>query len=428
MTAESMSEAAGETEPWRAAAAETAHPRDVAEVAAAVRRAGAEGRAIAVRAGGHGHWTPEPGALTIDLRALASVEVEGARVRIGGGALWHEVAEQLAPHGLAISSGDTATVGVGGLTLGGGVGWMVRAWGLAADQLRGAQVVVADGRIVEASATENPELFWALRGGGGNLGVVTRFDFEAHSLPGIAFADLKAADDHGAFLRAMRDVLRDAPRELTTTFMDVPPMDPSAPPGAGLTAVWAGPEPERLAGVLAPVHALPGVAGEVTTPSYREILMEMPANDGPAEEQGPPGFLGGNGLFAELDDDLIDRLVAFRRDHPASVTFVRSLGGAFGDVPQAETPFPGRGASWFVMAGAFDHPGMDEESRTAALRDWAAIGARRLSGYGNFTDAASGEDMRRMYEPEAFARLARIKAEWDPRNLFRTNHNVPPTA
>ena len=426
MTAENTSGATGETEPWGAAAAETAHPRDAADVAAAVRRAAAEGRSIAVRAGGHGHWTPEPGALTIDLRALASIEVEGTRVRIGGGALWHEVAERLAPQGLAISSGDTATVGVGGLTLGGGVGWMVRAWGLAADQLRGAQVVVADGRIVEASATENPELFWALRGGGGNLGVVTRFDFEAHPLDGIAFADLTAGDDHGAFLRAMRDVLRDAPRELTTTFMDVPPMDPSAPPGAGLTAVWAGPEPERLAEVLAPLRALPGVAGEVTTPPYREILMELPADD--EGEQGPPGFLGGNGLFAELDAELVDRLVAFRRDHPASVTFVRSLGGAFGDVPQDETAFPGRRASWFVMAGAFDHPGMDEDGRAAALRDWAAMGKRRLSGYGNFTDAASSADVRDMYEPEAFARLARIKAEWDPRNLFRTNHNVPPAA
>lgn len=132
------------------------------------------------RGGGHSAWGTLPGGLTLDISALDGISVAGTRVSIGGGARWGDVAGALAAHGLAISSGDTASVGVGGLTLGGGIGWMVRAWGLAADQLVGAQVVTARGDVVEATATSHPDLLWALRGGGGNFGVVTRFDFEAH--------------------------------------------------------------------------------------------------------------------------------------------------------------------------------------------------------------------------------------------------------
>ncbi|MDR6865673.1 FAD/FMN-containing dehydrogenase [Microbacterium resistens] len=405
--------------------AERVRPESAEEVAVAIRHAADRGRPVAVLAGGHGHWPVEPGGLLIDLGALSRVEVDGTRVAIGGGAVWGRVAGALEPHGLAISSGDTASVGVGGLTVGGGLGWMARAWGAAVDQLVGAQVVTADGRIVEASAEENPDLFWALRGGGGNVGIVTRFDFEAHPLPGIAFAEYTAGDDAEEFLRAVRELMRTAPRELTVTFMDVPPMDPSAPAGARLSAVWAGEDAARLAAELAPVAGLSGVSGEVTRPRYREILMEMPEAE-PGQE--PPGFLGGNGLYADLGDDLIERLVAFRRTYPASVLFLRSLGGAFGDVPQDATPFPGRDATWFVMAGAFDVPGLlDDAGRAAVERDWSAISTGRLAEYGNFVDSASAGDARSMFTPAAYERLARIKAEWDPQNLFRGNHNVPPS-
>ena len=143
-------------------------------------------------------------------------------------------------HGLGVSSGDTASVGVGGLTLGGGIGWMVRAWGLAADQLEGVQLVTAAGDVIEVSGAGHPELFWALRGGGGNFGVVTRFDFRAHELPAVVWAELAVEGDPRPVLRGLRDALRDAPRELTVTYMDVPPMDPSAPAGASITACWVG--------------------------------------------------------------------------------------------------------------------------------------------------------------------------------------------
>ncbi|WP_404475433.1 FAD-binding oxidoreductase [Microbacterium aerolatum] len=409
----------------------TTRPTTAAEVADLVRRAQRESLTITVVAGGHGPWSqaPAPG-MRIELGALSGIEIEGlaldgedAVVHIGGGAVWGDVAATLADDGLAISSGDAASVGVGGLTLGGGIGWMVRSWGLAADQLVGAQVVTATGDIVEASADENPDLFWALRGGGGNFGIVTRFDFRAHPINGIAFGEHVIDGDAGGVMRAMRDLMHDAPRELTVTYMDVPPMDPSAPAGARISAVWADADPERLRQVMAPVADLDGVVAEYTTPVYRDILLEMP--EPPEGAEAPPGFIGGNGLFAELDDDLIDRLVAFREAYPASLVFLRSLGGAYGDVPQESAAFPAREANWFVMAGGFDIPGVIDDAARAAIRaDWERMQAGRLAEYGNFADTERPDAVPGMFTPQAHERLRTIKAKWDPQNVFRRNHNI----
>jgi len=403
---------------------QTVRPATPEDVAALVRRAHHE--PITVVSGGHGPWShDESPGLRMELAELADIRIDGTAVHVGGGATWGAVAAALAGEGLAISSGDTATVGVGGLTLGGGIGWMVRDWGLAVDQLRGAQVVTASGEIVETSATENPDLFWALRGGGGNFGVVTRFDFEAHRIQGIVYAEYAIGGDPAAALRAARDVMRTAARELTVTFMDVPAMDPSAPAGARLAAVWAGDDVDALEETLAPIAALDGIDATVTTPAYRDILLEMPVPDAGEEAPAPPGFIGGNGLFAELDDEMIDRLVAFRAAYPASVVFLRSLGGAYADVPQDATAFPARSATWFVMAGGFDIPGMiDDDTRAAILADWRRIESGRLAEYGNFADTERPAAVPGMFTPEAYDRLRTVKAKWDPQNRFRRNHNI----
>ncbi|WP_309129015.1 FAD-binding protein [Microbacterium sp.] len=405
---------------------QTLRPRTAEDVAALVRRAQAGAQPVTVIAGGHGPWSHAAAdGVRIDLSALTEIRVTGSRVSIGGGATWGAVADALAEHALAISSGDTRSVGVGGLTLGGGIGLMVRAWGLAADQLVGAQVVTADGAIVETSETANLELFWAMRGGGGNFGVVTRFDFEAHALTRVALGEFLVGDgaDRSAVLRAMRDILSDAPQELTVTYMDVPAMDPSAPAGARLVAVWADDDPDALSRVLAPVADLEGVVGDVSSTAYPDILMELPQPADP--DAAPPRLLGGNGLFRELDDALIDRLVAFRSAYPASVVFLRSLGGAFGDVPQDASPFPARDATWFVMAGGFDVPGMlDDDARAAILSDSGAITAGRLAEYGNFADSERPDAVAGMFTEAAYRRLRELKTRWDPQNTFRRNHNI----
>lgn len=399
-------------------------PRSTADVVGALRRARQEELAVTVVAGGHGPWSHAPDdGMRIDLSALADIDVDGTTVHVGGGATWGAVAERLSDEGLAISSGDTASVGVGGLTLGGGIGWMVRLWGLAVDQLIGAQLVTADGEVVETSAHENPDLFWALRGGGGNFGVVTRFDFAAHRLPAIVQGRYSGSDDPAALLRAMRDALRNAPDELTVTYMDVPPMDPNAPAGASLVAVWAGDDEHRLRDALAAVHQLEGVTAEITTPAYRDILAEPPAPADP--DQAPPGFIGGNGLFAALDDELIERLVAFRATYPVSVVFLRSLGGAHGAVPQDATAFPARDATWFVMAGGFDIPGLvDDDTRAAMDADAKAIQQGRLAEYGNFVPVDDPDRVPGMFADSAYERLREVKAQWDPHNTFRRNHNI----
>lgn len=400
-------------------------PATVAEVQAAVRWAAAASIPVLVRSGGHGGWGEVPGGLTIDLAELASVEVDGTLVRVGGGAAWGAVARELTTHGLGLSSGDTATVGVGGLTLGGGMGWMVRAWGLAADQLEGAQVVTAAGELVEVSEAAHPDLLWALRGGGGNFGAVTRFDFRAHDLPGIVFATLSIEGDTRAALRDMRDALASAPRELTATYMDVPPMDPNAPAGASITACWIGTDVEAARAALAPLIASPGInETEIGVRVYPDILLDPPAFD---PDQPMPGFVGGNILTAELTDDIIDRLVDFHEAHPASIVFLRSLGGAFSDVAPDATAFATRNANWIAMTGAFDIPGLlDDAERAAAEAEWAQIDELGDGVYGNFTTSLDASWVPRIYPAATLARLVDVKRTWDPANVFSRNFNVVP--
>lgn len=398
----------------------------VDDVRAAVRYAAAEQLPVMVRGGGHSAWGELPGGMTIDLAALHDIVVDGETVRVGGGATWGRVATTLADHGLGISSGDTASVGVGGLTLGGGIGWMVRAWGLACDQLIGVQVVTAAGEVMEVADASEAELMWALRGGGGNFGVVTRFDFRAHELPAVVFTTLGLSGDARPVLRTLREVMAAAPRELTVTYMDVPAMDPSAPAGASITACWIGDDSDASRRALAPLLDLPGVIElDSGVRAYPDILLDEPGFD---PDEPMPGFLGGNTLLPELSDEAIDTLAAFRESSEASVLFLRSVGGAYGDVAQADSAFPARTATWFAVAAAFDVPGMvSDEARQGFGAAGEAIEALGAGVYGNFTLTTDSSFAAKMYPPATMARLVAVKRRWDPSNLFARNHNVVPS-
>jgi FAD/FMN-containing dehydrogenase len=198
-------------------------PGSVRDVQEGVMFAAGIGLSLSVRGGGHSFpgFGTNDGGVVIDLSRLASVEIidsERHLVRIGGGATWGKVAAALAPHGLAISSGDTKSVGVGGLTLTGGIGWKVRKHGLALDNVVAAEVVTASGEVVPASAAQNPELFWAIRGGGGNFGIVTSFDFVAHPTTDVFYGTITFPPSEAAtVIQGWADYLRTAPDELTST-------------------------------------------------------------------------------------------------------------------------------------------------------------------------------------------------------------------
>jgi FAD/FMN-containing dehydrogenase len=254
-------------------------PAGVGDVQSGVRFAARAGLELSVRGGGHGFpgFGTNDGGVVIDLSTLAGVELLDEHehlVRIGGGATWGQVAAALAPHHLALSSGDTDSVGVGGLTLTGGIGWKVRRYGLALDNVVAAEVVLADGGLVRASTHEHPDLFWALRGGGGNFGIVTAFEFAAHPTTdvfygAISFPAAEAAD----VLRGWADYLRCAPDELTSVVT-------LANPGAGgreapveIRVVFDGDDPVRAAEALAPIRRLGTVVGDqVVLTAYQDTL------------------------------------------------------------------------------------------------------------------------------------------------------------
>jgi FAD/FMN-containing dehydrogenase len=405
-------------------------PADAADVATAVGFARDAGLELSVRSGGHdslGRSTNDDGVV-IDLRSLADVEIAGDLVTIGSGAVWGEVAAALAPHGLAISSGDTKTVGVGGLTLGGGVGWFVRLWGLAIDSLVSAQVVLADGRVVTASETSEPDLFWAIRGGGGNFGVVTRFTFRAHPLPdGVVSGaiDLATDTDLAAAFTVWRDVLRAAPEQLSTTYMGMPAFGPDIPASSQIVYVWAGRDVEEARAAITPLLAIPGVTGHtIERMPYAQVLLDEQPDaaevDAPAIE-----MVTDNGYAARFDDDLIAELAAVKRELGDTVLMVRLLGGAYGRVAPDATAWGYRDTEAWIISAAFFPVGEIFDAQAPRFRQlWARLD-RWLDGmYGNFSNLPDA--VGRMYPPATLARLRSIKAAYDPANLFHRTANITP--
>ncbi|WP_210509164.1 FAD-binding oxidoreductase [Naasia sp. SYSU D00057] len=392
------------------------------EVGRIVRYAAKQNMPISVRCGGHGASAfANPDGLVIDLSRLTDIDVRpDGTVRIGGGATWGAVAERLGEEGLALTSGDTRSVGVGGLTLGGGIGWMVRQYGLALDSLAEAEVVLASGETVTASESRNPDLFWAIRGGGGNFGIVTSFTFRAHPLERVVFGTLTfGLDDLPGLLRGWRDAMRVAPEELNTTVLAMPPFG-EEPPGVQVLVCWSGAE-EAADAALAPLLALPGlVRAEVAPTAYADVLEE------PMKPEGPITMVDYNGFAADFDDATIDALIAARAEAAMSVLMIRYLRGAFNRVPADATAFAHRDAEVLLILAAF-LPGDVDPAEVDGLRErWSALDERTLGMYSNFA-ATSGENITgRIFPPATLERLREVKRAYDPRNLFARNHNIRP--
>jgi FAD/FMN-containing dehydrogenase len=411
-----------------------------ADVAAAIAYARGRELTIAVRGGGHslpGHSTVN-GGIVLDLRSLDRVEVDPRRrtVRVGGGATLGAVDRAAQKHGLVVPAGVVSHTGVGGLTLGGGVGRLMRRFGLTIDSLLSAEVVLADGRVVRASADDYADLFWGLRGGGGNFGVVTEFEFRAHELtllPILAtFHSLERAHEVLALgERYMADP--STPRELLwTSFLrrgpDIAPWLPAELVGArGIMSLieWSG-EPAAGNALLATIQReLRAPAGDLSDVPYLAIQQVT-------DELLAPGTLHAYvkaGFAGELTAPFVDALIECggRVQSPLSVIEVLSMGGAIRDVPVADTAFPHRDARWLINMPAQWVDPADTDAEVAWVRETYAALQPFLSGgaYSNFMEDDEADAAGSAYG-ETLGRLARIKGEYDPDNLFHLNQNIAP--
>jgi FAD/FMN-containing dehydrogenase len=412
-------------------------PADVAAALVLAREAGLE---VGVRGGGHnysGAAVPD-GGLTIDLRGMRGVTVDpvARRARCGGGATQADLDTATQAHGLAVTGGTISHTGVGGLTLGGGMGWLTRMCGLAVDNLVSAQVVLADGRCVRAAPDEHPDLFWALTGGGGNFGVVTEFEFRLHPVGplvhlGLLFWELGRS---AAAFRAARDTIDALPRDSGGQIiaMNVPPA-PFVPaehhfvPGVALVVVGFSSTEEHGALLAGPRRRLAPLFELVTELPYTGLQQML-------DEAAPWGVHAYNKSLHldELSDQVID-VVAERlpgKASPMSLIPIFTLGGAYADRGDDDTAFGGRRSSRYVLnieAVAPDPEtlAVDREwvrSLWAALRPFAA----GSGDYVNFMTEFETDRVRAAYGPDKYRRLARIKACYDPENVFHHNANIPP--
>jgi FAD/FMN-containing dehydrogenase len=396
----------------------------VADVCAAVRTARERDLEIGVRCGGHniaGLAVPD-GGLMIDLRGLDRVTVDpvARRARVQGGALLGALDRAAQAHGLATTAGNISHTGVGGLTLGGGMGWLARRHGLACDNVTSYTVVTADGDVVRASADEHPELFWGLRGGGGNFGIVVEFEFRLHPVGTRALvADLSfPLDRAGEALHGWRDLADAAPRQATLTAE-------IAGDAATLGYVWVG-DPEAGRALLPALRAI----GRPVSEDVRELsYLTLQTRDDTGEGYAFRRYWKGHYLPA-LHDDAIAALLD--RD-PADATLpgvsLQAYGGAIADVDDDASAFSHRRTRFeFVASAKWSDADEDDLRMGAARRTAAKLDPFAGGAYVNALSDEGAAGVRRAYTDAKLARLVAIKDAYDPSNVFHLNHNIAPSA
>lgn len=411
----------------------------VADVLAALRFATGEGLPLAVRGGGHsaaGHGVCD-GGVVVDLSPMKGVRVDpGARtVRAQPGLTWGELDHETQAFGLATTGARISSTGIAGVTLGGGYGWLMRRHGLAVDNLLSVDLVTADGRLVTASAEREPELFWGVRGGGGNFGIATQLEYRLHPVGpvvtgGMAFYPIQRAAE---VLRVYAGLMDGAPDDLCALCnqLRLPPA-PFVPPhlvGAPVAAVavcHVG-TPERARRDLDGLRALgePLIDRIAPMPYLRLQRMYDAAGVFGRMTYGRSGHLGA------LDEGTIGVLAAHgaRVESPFSIVMVSSLGGAVARVGDHETAFGRRGTPFDVAVTAvWEEPGRPERHLRWVDEAWAGLRPRADGVYVNELGDEGGDRVREAYTPAAWRRLAALKAAWDPENVFRINQNIPPSA
>jgi FAD/FMN-containing dehydrogenase len=416
-------------------------PRDPADVAACVRLVRDSGLPLSIRGGGHNIAGTAlcDGGVMIDFSTQKEVEVDPAtrRVRVQPGAAWLDFDRATQPFGLVVPGGIVSATGVAGFTLGGGFGWVSRRYGFAADNLRVAEIVTADGQVRRASAEENPDLFWAIRGGGGNFGVVTSFEFEArpHGPEVVAGLVLHPMDRAEEVLALFREATAKAPDGLCHLLimrqappLPIIPKEMHGAPVAGIAVCHSGPleEGEEL---VAPIkrfgRPIVDTIGRKPFTQHQQFL-----------DAGQPfgrRYYWKSDYFDALPAAADATLIAHAGGvtSPHSAILVMHLGGAAARVPEDRTAVGNRAAEFvFNVQGAWEDAAEDPR-HIAWTRDfWSAMRPFASGGtYVNFlTEDAEDERIRAAYGAELYARLGRIKARYDPENLFRSNQNIRPAA
>ncbi len=409
------------------------------DVAAALAFAQAEGLEVSVRGGGHNYagFALTEGGLMIDLTPMKSVSVDAGTkwARCGGGTTWGELDAATQEHGLAVPGGFISHTGVAGLTLGGGLGWLSRLGGLSCDNLVGAEVVLPDGRMLRASTDENPDLLWALRGGGGNFGIVTEFEFALHAVGPMVHLGLfmVSPDDGGELFRFAREYVRDLPDEC----------------GVFLAGMNAPPEPfvpEELH--FAPAYAI-AVVGLTDEAAHAKLVAPILENLSPIvtmitpipyvalQQMFNPSAPWGTHAYekAVYLDDLTDGAIETILEHqpkkgsPLSFVPIFVLGGAYERAGDADSAFGGSRATRYVVNLSAATPTADGfEAERSWVRDyWSALvpHAKGVGSYVNFMTEYEEDRVRAAYG-DKYARLQKIKATYDPGNVLHLNANITP--
>ena len=410
-----------------------------ADVVDAVNFAREQDLLVSIRGGGHNvaGKAVNDGGIVIDLSSMRGVHVDAqsGRVRVQGGATLGDVDRETQLFGLAVPAGVVSTTGVAGLTLHGGAGHLRRKHGLTIDNLLSVEIVTADGQLRRASATENEDLFWAVRGAGSNFGVVTSFEFRAHSIGPMVMvgAVFYPLEEVRTLLPAWRDYVASAPNELSAIALcwSVPPHEPFPPEHHG-----------RPVFLVAGAYAGPVEEGEAVVQPLRELGEPLIDLSGPWPWLGlqsgfdalyPKGgfYYWKSRALAELSDDAIEDIAEFaaRRPSPLTDIVVWHNGGAISDVGETETAYGGRDAAFLVTAEAsWDDADVTDAAVAWGREVWDAMGRHSTGGlYLNFAGLAEDNDaLVKAGYGENYDRLAQLKAKYDPANLFRMNLNVQP--
>ncbi|MDQ2967313.1 MAG: FAD-binding oxidoreductase [Actinomycetota bacterium] len=402
-------------------------PIDLADVLTAVVFAREADLPVAIRGGGHGvagHCVGD-GSLVVDLRLMreVAVDAESRTATCGGGALWEDLDTAGQRHGLATPGGTFGDTGVAGLTLGGGIGHLTPSFGLTLDNLLGATVVVADGSVVSASESENAELFWALRGGGGNFGVVVDFTFRLHPVGRLLGGHLDyPLEDAPIVLPVWRDVMASAPDSLSS-FAQIYREGVTGEGLVNASIAWVGDLDAGREAIRELTDGLSPVRNAVRPMYYSEVqdlYARMPF--------GLRNYWSGR-FLRELPDELLaltsEQFV--ERETPGNVLF-EPLHGAPTRVPPDSTAFAGREARWnATFLGVWTEPGEDQRQIETARAYSSSLEPWRIGGgYLNYATEASADGLETEFGAQRFERLRAVKRQYDPSNVFRFNHNIAP--